>query len=249
MLRVVIIDDEPNSREVISNTLIAYCENIDIVGSADSVKSGIAVLEKTNPDLVLLDVQMPDGTGFDLLSKLEKVNFKVIFITAHQEFALQAFKFSALDYILKPVDGKELASAVKKAEENLEQNNIDVNMKILYDNLKGRSKDSKKILLKSLDQIHAVNVKDIIRCESEGNYTQFILNDGRTILVTKILKEFDEMLEPYNFFRAHQSHLINIDFFVTYKKGEGGIILMKDKSEIPLATRKKEAFLKLLSSL
>ncbi len=249
MLRIVIIDDEPNSRELISNSLLSHCKNVEIVGSADSVRSGLLAIQKHKPDIVLLDVQMPDGTGFDLLSKFEKIDFKVIFITAHQEFALQAFKFSALDYILKPADGIDIAAAIKKAEENLGQNNIEMNMKILYDNLKGLSKESKKIILKSLDQIHAVNVRDIIRCESEGNYTKFILNDGRKILVTKILKEFDEMLEPYNFFRAHQSHLINIDFFVTYKKGEGGTILMQDRSEIPLATRKKEAFLKLLSSL
>lgn len=249
MLRIVIIDDEPNSREVISNSLLAHCENIDIIGTADSVKSGIVLIEKHNPDLVLLDVQMPDGTGFDLLSKIENVNFKVVFITAHQEFAMQAFKFSALDYILKPVDGNELAAAIKKAEESIEHTNLDMNMKIFYNNLKSQSKESKKIILKSLDQIHAVNVKDIIRCESEGNYTQFILNDGRKILVTKIIKEFDEMLQPYNFFRAHQSHLINIDFFVTYKKGDGGTLIMQDKSEIPLATRKKDAFLKLLASL
>jgi two-component system LytT family response regulator len=249
MLKVVIIDDEPNSLEIISHTLLAHCENVEIVGTAESVRSGILTIQRTKPQIVLLDVQMPDGTGFDLLSQIEHVNFKVIFITAHQEFALQAFKFSALDYILKPVDGTELSTAIHKAEENLEQNNIEMNMKALNDNLKGLSKESKKIILKSLDQIHAVNVKDIIRCESEGNYTQFILTDGRKILVTKILKEFDDMLEPYNFFRAHQSHLINIDFFVTYKKGEGGTILMQDRSEIPLATRKKEAFLKLLSSL
>ncbi len=249
MLKVVIIDDEPNAREVIENTLLATCKNVEVVGRGDSVKTGMETITQHDPDIVLLDVQMPDGTGFDLLSKLPEINFKVIFITAHQEFALQAFKFSALDYILKPVDSQELSSAIKKAEETLENNNIDVNMKILYDNLKNKSKESKKLILKSLEQIHAVNVKDIIRCESEGNYTQFILNDGRKLLVTKILKEYDEMLQQYNFFRVHQSHLINIDYFETYKKADGGEIIMQDKSVIPLASRKKEAFLKLLSSL
>lgn len=249
MLKIVIIDDELNSREVIENTLLATCKNVEIAGKADSVKNGIELIEKSKPDIVLLDVQMPDGTGFDLLSRLNKITFKVIFITAHQEFALQAFKFSALDYILKPLDAKDLANAIQKAEETLGQNNIDVNMRILQDNLQNKSKESKKLILKSSDQIHAVNVKDIIRCESEGNYTKFVLNDGRKLLVTKILKEYDEMLQSYGFFRVHQSHLINIDYFETYKKADGGIVIMKDKSSIPLASRKKEAFLKLLSTL
>jgi two-component system LytT family response regulator len=249
MLKVVIIDDELNAREVIENTLLANCKNVEVVGRGESVKSGIEIIQEQEPDIVLLDVQMPDGTGFDLLSQLGKINFKVVFITAHQEFALQAFKFSALDFILKPVDSSELAAAIKKAEETLENKDIDVNMKILYDNLKNKSKETKKLILKSVDQIHAVNVKDIVRCESDGNYTLFFLSDGRKLLVTKILKEYDEMLQQYNFFRVHQSHLINIDFFETYKKADGGEIIMQDKSIIPLASRKKDAFLKLLSSL
>ena len=249
MLRLVIIDDEQNARELISNTVLHNCKNVEIVGTAESVKEGLELINTVNPDVVLLDVQMPDGTGFDLLSKLKDIKFKVIFITAHQEFALQAFKFSALNYILKPVDTEELVSSINKVEEVLEQNNMDMKMKILYDNLQNKSKDSKKLILKSTDQIHAVNVKDIVRCESEGNYTTFILSDGRKLLATKILKEFDEMLQNYNFFRVHQSHLINIDFFETFIKADGGTVVMKDKSKIPLASRKKEAFLKLLSSL
>jgi two-component system, LytTR family, response regulator len=249
MLRIVIIDDEQNARELISNTVKHNCSNVEIVGTGESVKTGLEVINAVNPDIVLLDVQMPDGTGFDLLSKLKDFKFKVIFITAHQEFALQAFKFSALNYILKPVDVEELVASINKVEEAIEQNNMDMKMKILYDNLQNKSKDSKKLILKSTDQIHAVNVKDIIRCESEGNYTRFILNDGRKLLATKILKEFDEMLQNYNFFRVHQSHLINVDFFETFIKADGGTVVMKDKSKIPLASRKKEAFLKLLSSL
>jgi len=249
MLKVVIIDDELNAREIIAETLLANCENVSLVGTADNIKTGIRAIELNKPDIVLLDVQMPDGTGFDLLSQIGEINFKVIFITAHQEFAMQAFKFSALDYILKPVDAQELSSAIKKASDTLEHKNISLNMNALENNMRHPSKESKKLILKSSDQIHAINVKDIIRCESDGNYTRFILNDGRKLLATKILKEFDEMLQGYGFFRAHQSHLINIDYFETYKKSDGGTVIMRDKSEIPLASRKKEAFLKLLSSL
>jgi two-component system LytT family response regulator len=249
MLNVVIIDDELNAREVIANTLLANCENVNVVGTADNVKNGIRCIKQNKPEIVLLDVQMPDGTGFDLLSQIDEIDFKVIFITAHQEFAMQAFKFSALDYILKPVDTQELVQAIKRAGETLEQKNIAENMKALRNNIQNPSKEAKKLILKSSDQIHAINVKDVIRCESDGNYTRFILNDGRKLLATKILKDFDEMLQPYNFFRVHQSHLINIDYFETYKKADGGVVIMADKSEIPLATRKKESFLKLLSSL
>jgi two-component system LytT family response regulator len=249
MLQVLIIDDEPNAREIISTTLLSVCKNAQVCGTADSVKSGIKAIEQFQPDIVLLDVQMPDGTGFELLSKLKEIDFKVIFITAHQEFAMQAIKFSALDFILKPVDGEELLAAIKKAEETIEQKNISVNMSALQSNMQHASKENKKLILKSSDHIHAINVKDIIRCESEGNYTRFMMGDGKKLLATKILKEFDEMLQGYGFFRVHQSHLINIDFFETYKKADGGTIIMKDQSKIPLASRKKDAFLKLLSSL
>lgn len=249
MLQVLIIDDEPNARESISNTLLAVCKNVQICGTADSVKSGLLAIAKHQPDVVLLDIQMPDGTGFQLLSQLNDINFKVIFITAHQEFAMQAFKFSAMDYILKPVDPEELSAAIKKAEDTFESKNISLNMSALQSNMRNAGKENKKLILKSSDHIHAVNVKEIVRCESEGNYTRFMLSDGRKLLATKILKEFDEMLQPYGFFRVHQSHLINVDFFETYKKADGGTIIMSDKSKIPLASRKKEAFLKLLSSL
>lgn len=249
MLKVVIIDDELNAREIIASTLLENCKKVSLVGTADNVKNGIRAIELNKPDIVLLDVQMPDGTGFDLLNKVGDIDFKVIFITAHQEFAMQAFKFSALDYILKPVDPQELSQAIDRAAETLEQKNISLNMSALKDNMGQPNKGSKKLILKSSDQIHAINVKDIVRCESDGNYTTFILNDGRKLLATRILKEFDEMLQPYNFFRVHQSHLINIDYFETYKKADGGTVIMTDKSEIPLASRKKEAFLKLLSSL
>jgi two-component system LytT family response regulator len=249
MLKVVIIDDELNAREVIANTLLANCENVSLVGTADNVKTGIRCIEQNKPDIVLLDVQMPDGTGFDLLSQIKEIDFKVIFITAHQEFAMQAFKFSALDYILKPVDTQELVQAIKRASDTLENKNISESMSALHNNIKNPSKEAKKLILKSSDQIHAINVKDVVRCESDGNYTRFVLSDGRKLLATKLLKDFDEMLQPYNFFRVHQSHLINIDYFETYKKSDGGTVIMSDKSEIPLATRKKDAFLKLLSSL
>ncbi len=249
MLKVLIIDDELNAREVIASTLLANCKNVTLVGTADSVKSGKVAIELNKPDIVLLDVNMHDGTGFDLLSQLEEINFKVIFITAFQEYAMQAFKFSALDYILKPLDSDELVAAINKAEETIENKNISLHMNALQSNMNNASKETKKLILKSSDHIHAVNVKDIVRCESEGNYTRFILSDGRKLLATKILKEFDEMLEPYNFFRVHQSHLINIDYFETYKKADGGSVIMRDKSNIPLASRKKDAFLKLLSTL
>jgi two-component system, LytTR family, response regulator len=249
MLRVVIIDDEANSVALISGALKIHCRNVNVVATANNVATGLATIQAFNPDIVLLDIKMPDGTGLDLLRQIDEINFKVIFITAYQEFAIQAFKFSALDYLLKPFDTNELVAAITKAEESIHSKNIRLNLGAFYENLNHKLMEPKKIVLKTADHIYAVSIKDIIRCESEGNYTIFILNDGRKLMVSKILKEYDDLLSGYNFFRVHQSHLINMHYFESYKKTDGGSVIMTDKSSIPVAYRKKDDFLRLLASL
>jgi two-component system LytT family response regulator len=249
MLKVIIVDDEPNSIALIESIIATHCKNTAVVATANSVANGICVINLHNPDLVLLDIRMPDGTGFDLLRQIAAVNFKVVFITAYEEYAIKAFKFSALDYILKPFDEEELIAAIMKAEESLQLKNIGLNLSAFYENLNSKTTETKKLVLKTNDHIYAINVKDILRCEAEGNYTNFILNDGRKIMVSKILKEYDDLLSVHNFFRPHQSHLINMGYFESYKKADGGYIIMKDKSMIPVSIRKKDEFMKLLSSL
>ncbi|HXB12543.1 MAG TPA: LytTR family DNA-binding domain-containing protein [Bacteroidia bacterium] len=249
MLKLVIIDDMKNAREVIESLVKKHCPNIEVAGTADGVQSGIQLIKQCKPDIVLLDIQMRDGTGFDLINKCKPVDFHVIFISAYEEHALKAFKFSALDYILKPIDSAELIDAIKKAENVVASNSRGQNIDILESNYTNESKETKKIILKTLDSIYALSIKDIVRCEAEVNYTHFFLSDGRKILISKPLKEYDELLSEYGFFRTHQSHLINLDYFERFKKTDGGFAILKDGSVIPVSSRKKDSFLQAIDTL
>jgi len=246
MLRVIIIDDEKNARDVISAIISKHCKQVEVVAIADGVASGIEMINEFNPNLVLLDIHLQDGSGFDILKKIKSDNFKIIFITAYEEYALKAFKFSALDYILKPINSHELAAAINKVAGL--QTITDIQFNAFNHNYSNKDKESKKIVLKTLDSIYAVNVKEIVRCEADTYYTKFFLNDGQIIMVSSTLKEFDEMLSEFGFFRVHQSHLINLDYFVRYKKADGGSAVLKDGIEIPVASRKKELFLQAIEN-
>ncbi|MES2589299.1 MAG: LytTR family DNA-binding domain-containing protein [Bacteroidota bacterium] len=247
MIKAVIIDDEPNNSELISNLLQKFCKEVEICGMADSVQSGYACIEENKPDLVFLDIEMPDGTGFDLLSYFDTIDFKVIFITAHSEFAIEAFKVAAVDYILKPLSPPALISAVKKASEVISKSDLNQKVKLLLNQVSAQNKD-KKVVLKTLERIYSVNSSEIIRFESEGSYTTVYFQEGKKIVVSKLIKEFDEMLSAQNFARVHQSHLINMDYFFCYEKSDNHII-MKDNSEIPVSSRKKEYVLSLINSI
>ncbi len=249
MIRTIIIDDEVKARETIQNMLSAYCQEVDVIATAGSVKEGKEVLIQNEPDLVLLDIKMADGTGFDLLRKLDKVGFFVIFITAFEEFAIRAIKFSALDYILKPLDPDELVNAVQKAKHALEKENMAERLETLYENLDMMQSKEKKIVLKTTGSVHIVNLQEIIRCESEKNYTHFYTVEKDKITVSKTLKEFNELLDHYNFYRVHQSHLVNLAHVKRYEKKDGGYLVMDDNSEVPVSFRKKEDLMKLFKSL
>ena len=190
MPSLVIIDDMQNGREVIASIIKKHCKSVQVVAEAESVKTGIEIIKRHKPDIVLLDIQMHDGTGFDLLNKIKPVDFQVIFISAYEEHALKAFKFSAVDYILKPIDSGELLAAIKKAEDALQQTGAVQNFDVVESNYSSDSKETKKIILKTLDSIYAISVKDIVHCEAEENYTRFFLSDGRKILISKPLKEY-----------------------------------------------------------
>ncbi|HUX55179.1 MAG TPA: LytTR family DNA-binding domain-containing protein [Williamwhitmania sp.] len=249
MLKTIIIDDEVMAREAIGNMVTLYCPNLELTATADGVATGYEAIKKHNPDLVLLDIKLTDGTGFDLLQMFESINFKFIFITAYEEYAIQAFKFSALDYLLKPIDPNDLIASVEKLNESIHKEDENLKLKAFMANIQGVTPELKKIVLKTAESIHLVNVKDIIRCESSSNYTLFFFTDNTKLLVSKTLKEFDEMLSPYGFFRAHQSHLINLNFLDRYDKAEGGTLILKDKSSIPLAVRKREQLMKIFENL
>jgi two-component system, LytTR family, response regulator len=248
MLRAIIIDDIDSIRTKNCALIAAYCPDVAIIAEANSVASGVEAIRKYVPELVFLDVEMADGTGFDLLQQLRPLNFKVIFITAYQEFAVKAFRFSAIDFLLKPVDPEELVAAVKKAEQTLGKDMLELQLNTLFANIE-RPKNLSKLILRTAEKIYSVNIQDIIRCESEKNYTTFYLVDGQRLVVSVTLKEYETMLLPMGFFRCHQSHLINMIYFDHYIKGDSNTIVMKDKSAVPLAIRKKEEFLQLLSEM
>ena len=246
MLRAIVIDDVDSIRTKNIDLIKSHCPNIAIIGQANSVKSGISLIKQIVPDLVFLDVEMPDGTGFDLLQMLNPIQFKVIFITGYEDFAIRAFRFSAIDYLLKPLDPVELVEAVNKAEESMHKEVLELKLNPLFSNLE-RPKNLQKLVLKTAEKIYSVNIQDIINCESDKNYTTFYFINAPKLVVSTTLKEYETLLKPFNFFRAHQSHLINMLYFDHFIKTDGGnTIVMKNKNKIPLATRKKEEFLTLI---
>ncbi len=249
MIRAIIIDDESNARKSITNLVKIACKNISIIAEADGVESAVLSINKHKPDLIFLDLQMDDGNGFDVLKAFDKIDFQVIFITAFEKFAVEAFKFSAIDYLLKPINPKEFINAVNKAIENKESQDMKVKFDAFFNNIKNQSESRKKLVLKTESSIHLLNIEDIIRCESDKGYTEFHLWNKKKILVSKVIKEFEELLANYNFIRPHQSHLINLNYIESYEKRDGGSVRMSDGSMVPVSMRKKDYILKLFENL
>lgn len=247
-MRIVLIDDDATVRENLKILLSLYASESQVVGEADGVQEGLTCIRNHKPDMVLLDVEMKDGTGFDLLSIYGPLDFKLIFVTGHDAYAIKAFKYSAIDYVLKPVDPDDLKSALEKAAQTHDSDVQNLKVANLVQN-KSTPPFDQKIILKDAETVYLVSVKDIIRCESEANYTKFFLLDGRMVMVSKTMKEFDKLFEGQSFFRAHQSHLINLLHFDRYEKKEGGIVHMKDGSTLPVAIRKKDALMSALEEL
>jgi two-component system LytT family response regulator len=219
--------------------------DISIEAEAGSVSEAFDVISKKVPELLLLDINLPDGSGFDLLKRFDKINFKVIFITAFEEYAVRAFRYSALDYIMKPVQASELIAAVERAGESIEKDQMSMKLNALLSNID----KLKKIVLKTAESIHIIQVEDIVRCEADVNYTHFYLSNGKHLIVSRPLKEYDELLEPAGFFRTHQSHLINLEHILRYDRSEGGTLVMDDESAVPVSSRKKEALFSIFEQL
>lgn len=247
MIKAIIIDDMESIRERNADLIRQYCPEVAILAEADSVKSGVEAIRKFLPDLVFLDVEMDDGTGFDLLKQFQPIAFKVIFVTGYQEFAITAFRFSAIDFLLKPVDPDDLVEAVRKASESIGKDLLELKFQTLFSNMR-QPQHSQKIILRTADRVYPVAVPDIVYCEAEKNYTTFHIANGQKCVVSTTLKDYDIMLTPMGFFRAHQSHLVNLDHFDYYNKKDA-LIVMKNGAQIPLATRKKEEFLTLINTI
>ncbi len=246
-MKAVVVDDEYAARESLHELLKEYCNTVEIIGEADAVEAGKKVIEEKKPELVFLDINLIDGTGFQILERLKNRNFQLIFVTAYEEFAIKAFKFSALDYILKPVDPDELINAVERAEKNIENENLNLKLMAFFDHYKNKDNNAEKIVLTTAEKVYLVEMKNIIRCQSDRNYTHFHIANRGKITVSKTLKDFEELLCTYNFFRIHQTHLINLDYFDCFEKG-GARVVMNDKSVLPVSARKKDDLLKYLKT-
>ncbi len=247
MKKALIIDDEHRTRELIAKMIESFDLGIETFPIGENVKSGLAAIKEIQPDIVFLDIQMPDGTGFDLLKACPEKNFEVIFITAHEEFAIKAIKFSALDYILKPVDADDLKLAVEKALATFTTERSNSQFDALQQNIQPNQK--RRLVLKTQESVHVVDLENIIRCEADRNYTSFYLAEGKKILVSRTLKDYETLLTGHNFLRIQQSHLINLNYVDRYDKGNGGSVVMRDGSEVPLSPAKRDLFFQILENM
>ena len=246
-MKSIIIEDEERNRIVLESLLETYCPEIDVIGHAEGVQSGIKIIQKLDPELIFLDIRIVGGTGFDILDKLNPINAKIIFVTAYDQYALKAFKFSAIDYLLKPIDLNELKNAVSKALQSTSHSIDQKKIETLLHNIKHPTIKDPILLVSTVETIEFIRINEIARIEAQGGYSKIYMKDGTKLLTSKVLKEFDKMLEDYSFFRVHQSHLINLDCIEKYVKTQH-CILMRDGIKIQLARSRKDQFFDVLKT-
>jgi len=247
MLTAIIVEDMPDALQLLKSDLEANHAEIKIIDTAKSVVEAAKSLRTNEPDILFLDIMLGDGTGFDVLEIFPDLKSKIIFVTASDEYAIRAFKFAAIDYVLKPYSNEELAQAIAKAKMQIQPNKERLN--ILKDTLSAPEQKPDKISLHTLDKIIIVSLDDIVRCESDSNNTIFYLQDGQKIFVTKTLKYFAEMLKSYQFLRVHQSHLVNLQCISAFIKADGGYLMLKNGENIPVSVRKKVEVMEILDQL
>lgn len=249
MIKAVIIDDERPSIETLKWKLENYCPEVTVVAAFDNPAEGVEYLKKNTPELLFLDIEMPMLNGFDVLEELGRnVAFDIIFTTAYDNFGIQAVKFSALDYLLKPVQNRELKEAVEKHLHKTQRHVPAEQIDVLLNNVQAESKGrSARIALASKESIEFVDPNDIVLCIASSNYTEVHLSDGSKRLISKTLKDFEDMLTPYGFFRPHHSHLINLNRVREFVRGDGGYLILENKLRAPVSKNKKEELMGLLS--
>ncbi|PHN07067.1 LytR/AlgR family response regulator transcription factor [Flavilitoribacter nigricans] len=243
MINAVIVEDEQHNREYLGKLLERYCPDIQLLAAARDVGSGLKAIEAHQPDLLFLDVEMPDGTGFDLLQQLPAEDFSIIFVTAYDHYALDAIRFCAIDYLLKPLKVEHLKAAVQKVIRQKGQQQENRLLRQLLNNISQQDPREKRIALPTQEEIILVKVSEIIRCQGENNYTGFYLRDGRHILVSRTLREFEDLLGEYSFLRCHQSHLVNMAEVRSFVKSDGGYLLMNDDSRVNVSRHRKDKVL------
>jgi len=245
LLNTVIVDDEQPCRETLSLLLSMHCPQVRVIAQYDSIASALAGIESQSPDLVFLDIMLPDGMGFDLLRQIGHVKFKVIFTTAHDEYAIRAIRLSALDYLMKPVLSGELRAAVERATQLTSSVSVHATqLGLLHDHLSPGGEAHTKIALPTLDGFTFIELRDIVVCEARRNYTECVMTQGEPLLICRTLKEFEELLSDRGFFRIHQSHIINLQHLRRFVRGKGGYVVMSNGREFEVSARRKEEFIR-----
>lgn len=247
----LIVDDEERARETISKIIELYTPSITSTIEAATVKEAVLAIRLHKPQLIFLDIRLEDGNGFDVLEQVKNTPLNVIFITAYNEYALKALKISAIDYILKPIDPEEFVEAVNKAASQIAKNKIEERIDLFLQNMNAKNTEVvlNKITLKTLDNIHIVKIADIIYCQAERNYTTFYLLGGEKIIVSKNLREYEEILPKNNFMRPHQSYLVNLNHIIRYEKGDNHLLFCSEEYRIPISLRKREYVVKVLNNI
>jgi two-component system LytT family response regulator len=247
-IKGIIIEDELHNRNNLLQLIEKHCPEVEIIGLCASAQEGHESIVNLHPDLIFLDIEMPGENAFTLLNKLPSIDFEIIFVTAFDHYGIQAIKFSALDYILKPIASADLKSAVSKASEKINQKQKNLRLQNLLENNQ-RAARNKTIALSLADKIEFVEINSIIRCESDSNYTTFHLKNGEELIVCKTLKEYEELLSPYGFLRVHQSHLINLNEIKSFVKSDGGFIKMKTGDSVSISRQRREEVMRVLQGL
>jgi two-component system LytT family response regulator len=246
MIRTVLVDDERDSIRVLQILLEKYCPQVEVVGTAEGVETALAVIQATRPDLLLLDIEMTQGNAFDLLNQLRPLTFQVIFVTAFDNYAIRAFKYSAVDYLLKPVDIDELVSAIGRVIERSQQRSIIDQMQLFLDNMGTYGLAQQKMAVPTVDGLIFINLREVVRLEAKSAYTQINLENGEAVMATRTIKDYEDILPETLFCRIHNSHIINLQKIEKYHKGRGGYVVLEDGSEIEVASRRRQEFLRRL---
>lgn len=247
MMKAILIDDEPANLNNLQSLLNKHCPQVQILAMESDVSAAALTINKHQPDLLFLDIQMGKQSGFDLLNLLSDKAFEIIFVTAYDHYGIQAVKFAALDYMLKPVDIDELVAAVDKAQQKIKERNHNKQLDFLLSLIKRGEQSPPKIALPQLQEIRYVQVSDILRCEADNTYTYFYLISGERIMVSRPLKEYSDMLQPHGFIRSHQSHLVNPAFIKSWLKEDGGTLLLADGFKVPVSKPNRERVKNLLN--
>lgn len=243
-INAIIIEDELQSRDVLKQYLMKYCSQVELVGEAANINDGEALINDTKPQLVFLDIEMPFGSGFDLLERLPKIDFEVVFITAYSDYAIQALNISAAYYILKPIAIDDLVTAVEKVQENLKaDNNSFSSTKLLAENIKAMYQQSQKMVLPKMDGFDVVKIADIIRVEAADNYATVYTIENQKYLISKTLKYYEDLLTDFGFLRSHKSHLVNLSHILKYKKGKTGELFLTNNHKALVSSTSKKALM------